>query len=154
MTTPSPAQTVQRLFPLPAEGKSAQAAALFADSVSFSIPHPPGLPWVPEVDSPDGMRTFFEPLGTRVRTKEFELRQVIAEGDDVVFHRPGRPLLGSRAQSGISPRRGPLGHPARFRGPDHLIGAGAAGAAPHPAPGAPTGNSRSGVEAAWAPSST
>ncbi|MFD6910798.1 nuclear transport factor 2 family protein [Streptomyces virginiae] len=84
MTTPSPAQTVQRLFPLPAEGKSAQAAALFADSVSFSIPHPPGLPWVPEVDSPDGMRTFFELLGTHVRTKEFELRQVIAEGDDVV----------------------------------------------------------------------
>ncbi|MGY4393508.1 nuclear transport factor 2 family protein [Streptomyces sp. TE12347] len=85
MTTPSPAQTVQRLFPLPAEGKSAQAAALFADSVSFSIPHPPGLPWVPEVDSPDGMRTFFELLGTHVRTKEFELRQVIAEGDDVVL---------------------------------------------------------------------
>ncbi|MFB6477311.1 nuclear transport factor 2 family protein [Streptomyces virginiae] len=85
MTTPSPAQTVQRLFPLPAEGKSAQAAALFADSVSFSIPHPPGLPWVPEVDSSDGMRTFFELLGTHVRTKAFELRQVIAEGDDVVL---------------------------------------------------------------------
>ncbi|MEJ8632820.1 MULTISPECIES: hypothetical protein [Streptomyces] len=49
MTAESPAQTVQRLFPLLAEGKSAEAA-LFADSVSFSIPHPPGIPWVPEVD--------------------------------------------------------------------------------------------------------
>ncbi|GGQ50148.1 MULTISPECIES: nuclear transport factor 2 family protein [Streptomyces] len=85
MTAESPAQTVQRLFPLLAEGKSAEAAALFADSVSFSIPHPPGIPWVPEVHSADGMRTFFELLGTHVRAKEFDLRQVIAEGDDVVL---------------------------------------------------------------------
>ncbi|KUM86806.1 MULTISPECIES: nuclear transport factor 2 family protein [Streptomyces] len=85
MTTESPAQTVQRLFPLLAEGKSAEAATLFADSVSFSIPHPPGIPWVPEVDSADGMRTFFELLQTHVRPKEFGLRQVIAEGADVVL---------------------------------------------------------------------
>ncbi|MEU5278861.1 nuclear transport factor 2 family protein [Streptomyces asoensis] len=85
MTAESPAQTVQRLFPLLAEGKSAEAAALFADSVSFSIPHPPGIPWVPEVHSADDMRTFFELLGTHVRAKEFDLRQVIAEGDDVVL---------------------------------------------------------------------
>ncbi|MBK3632855.1 nuclear transport factor 2 family protein [Streptomyces sp. MBT97] len=85
MTAESPAQTVQRLFPLLAEGKSAEAAALFADSVSFSIPHPPGIPWVPEVHSADGMRTFFELLGMHVRAKEFDLRQVIAEGDDVVL---------------------------------------------------------------------
>lgn len=85
MTAESPTQTVQRLFPLLAEGKSAEAAALFADSVSFSIPHPPGVPWVPEVDSADGMRTFFELLRTHVQAKEFELRQVIAEGDDVVL---------------------------------------------------------------------
>ncbi|MFF7560276.1 nuclear transport factor 2 family protein [Streptomyces pseudovenezuelae] len=85
MTTESPAQTVQRLFPLLAEGKSAEAATLFADSVSFSIPHPPGIPWVPEVDSADGMRTFFELLQTHVRPKEFDLRQVIAEGADVVL---------------------------------------------------------------------
>ncbi len=85
MTTESPAETVQRLFPLLAEGKSAEAAALFADSVSFSIPHPPGIPWVPVVDSAEGMRTFFELLRTHVQTKEFDLRQVIAEGDDVVF---------------------------------------------------------------------
>jgi uncharacterized protein len=85
MTGESPAQTVQRLFPLLAEGKTADAAALFADSVSFSIPHPPGIPWVPEVDSAEGMRTFFELLGTHVQPKEFDLRQIIAEGDDVVF---------------------------------------------------------------------
>jgi len=85
MTAESPAQTVQRLFPLLAEGKSAEAAALFADSVSFSIAHPPGIPWVPEVDSADGMRTFFELLATHVRAKELDLRHVIAEGDDVVF---------------------------------------------------------------------
>ncbi|MER6446424.1 hypothetical protein DEJ51_03200 [Streptomyces venezuelae] len=85
MTAPTPAQTVQSLFPLLAEGKSAEAAALFADRVSFSIPHPPGIPWVPEADSPDGMRTFFELLRTHVRAKEFELRQVVAEGDDVVL---------------------------------------------------------------------
>ena len=85
MTAESPAQTVQRLFPLLAEGKTADAAALFADSVSFSIPHPPGIPWVPEVDSADGMRTFFELLGTHVQPKEFDLRQVITEGDDVVL---------------------------------------------------------------------
>ncbi|MEU9228144.1 nuclear transport factor 2 family protein [Streptomyces massasporeus] len=85
MTTESPAQTVQRLFPLLAEGKSAEAAALFADSVSFSIPHPPGIPWVPEVDSAEGMRTFFDLLQTHVRAKEFDLRQIIAEGDDVVL---------------------------------------------------------------------
>jgi len=85
MTTESPAQTVQRLFPLLAEGKSAEAATLFADSVSFSIAHPPGIPWVPEVDSADGMRTFFELLQTHVRPKEFDLRQVIAEGADVVL---------------------------------------------------------------------
>lgn len=85
MTAESPAQTVQRLFPLLAEGKTADAAALFADSVSFSIPHPPGIPWVPEVDSAEGMRTFFELLGTHVQPKEFDLRQVIAEGDDVVL---------------------------------------------------------------------
>ncbi|MEU0897746.1 nuclear transport factor 2 family protein [Streptomyces massasporeus] len=85
MTTESPAQTVQRLFPLLAEGKGAEAAALFADSVSFSIPHPPGIPWVPEVDSAEGMRTFFDLLQTHVRAKEFDLRQIIAEGDDVVL---------------------------------------------------------------------
>jgi uncharacterized protein len=85
MTAESPAQTVQRLFPLLAEGKTADAAALFADSVSFSIPHPPGIPWVPEVDSAEGMRTFFELLGTHVQPKAFDLRQVIAEGDDVVL---------------------------------------------------------------------
>ncbi|MFE6826147.1 nuclear transport factor 2 family protein [Streptomyces sp. NPDC057690] len=85
MRAESPTQTVQRLFPLLAEGKSAEAAALFADSVSFSIPHPPGIPWVPRVDSADGMRTFFELLHTHVRAKEFDLRQIIAEGDDVVL---------------------------------------------------------------------
>ncbi|MEU9521657.1 nuclear transport factor 2 family protein [Streptomyces sp. NPDC048224] len=85
MTAESPTQTAQRLFPLLAEGRSGEAAALFADSVSFSIPHPPGIPWVPEVHSPAGMRTFFELLQTHVRTKEFELRQIIAEGDDVVL---------------------------------------------------------------------
>ncbi|GHH25593.1 nuclear transport factor 2 family protein [Streptomyces lanatus] len=85
MTAESPAQTVQRLFPLLAEGKSAEAAALFADSVSFSIPHPPGIPWVPEVDSAEGMRTFFDLLQTHVQAKELDLGQVIAEGDDVVL---------------------------------------------------------------------
>jgi ketosteroid isomerase-like protein len=85
MTAETPAQTVQRLFPLLAEGKSAEAAALFADSVSFSIPHPPGIPWVPEVDSAQGMRTFFELLQTHVQAKEFDLRQVVADGDDVVL---------------------------------------------------------------------
>ena len=85
MTAETPAQTVQRLFPLLAEGKSAEAAALFADSVSFSIPHPPGIPWVPEVDSPEGMRTFFELLQTHVQAKEFDLRQIIADGEDVVL---------------------------------------------------------------------
>lgn len=85
MTAESPAQTVQRLFPLLAEGRSAEAAALFADSVSFSIPHPPGIPWVPEVDSAEGMRTFFELLGTHVQGKEFDLHRTIAEGDDVVL---------------------------------------------------------------------
>ncbi|MGI5200579.1 nuclear transport factor 2 family protein [Spirillospora sp. CA-108201] len=85
MTTDSPVQTVQRLLSLIAEGKSAEASALFADSVSFSIPHPPGIPWVPEVDSAEGMRKFFELLQSHVRTREFDLRQVIAEGDDVVL---------------------------------------------------------------------
>lgn len=85
MTAESPKQTVQRLFPLLAEGKTEEAAALFADSVSFSIPHPPGIPWVPEVDSANGMQTFFDLLRTHVRPKEFDLRQVIAEGEDVVL---------------------------------------------------------------------
>ncbi|MFE9812001.1 nuclear transport factor 2 family protein [Streptomyces sp. NPDC005548] len=85
MTAESPARTVQRLFPLLAEGKNAEAAALFADSVSFSIPHPPGIPWVPAVDSAEGMRTFVDLLQTHVQAKEFDLRQVIAEGDDVVL---------------------------------------------------------------------
>ncbi|MFD0433251.1 nuclear transport factor 2 family protein [Streptomyces chartreusis] len=85
MTAESPAQTVQRLFPLLAEGRSEEAAELFADSVSFSIPHPPGIPWVPEVDSAQGMRTFFELLQAHVQAKEFDLRQVIAEDDDVVL---------------------------------------------------------------------
>ncbi|WP_371525139.1 nuclear transport factor 2 family protein [Streptomyces sp. NBC_01283] len=85
MTAESPAQTVQRLFPLLAEGKTAEAAALFADSVSFSIPHPPGIPWVPVVDSSEGMQTFFELLRTHVQPKEFDLQHVISEGDDVVL---------------------------------------------------------------------
>jgi len=85
MTDETPTQTVLRLFPLLAEGDSAGAAALFADSVSFSIPHPPGLPWVPEVDSAEGMRTFFDLLRTHVEAKEFELGQVVAEGEDVVL---------------------------------------------------------------------
>ncbi|MCX4852766.1 nuclear transport factor 2 family protein [Streptomyces canus] len=85
MPAESPTQTVQRLFPLLAEGRSAEAAALFADSVSFSVPHPPGIPWVPEVDSADGMRTFFELLQTHAQAKEFDLRQVVAEGEDVVL---------------------------------------------------------------------
>lgn len=85
MTTASPTATVQRLFPLLAEGRTAEAAALFADSVAFSIPHPPGIPWVPEVDSAEGMRTFFELLGAHVRPKEFSLDQIVAEGDEVVL---------------------------------------------------------------------
>ncbi|MGK5553657.1 nuclear transport factor 2 family protein [Actinomadura kijaniata] len=75
---------MQRLFSLLAEGKSAEVAELFADSVSFSIPHPPGIPWVPEVDSAEGMRTFFELLQTHVQARELDLHQIIAEGDDVV----------------------------------------------------------------------
>ncbi|MEV6104103.1 nuclear transport factor 2 family protein [Streptomyces sp. NPDC051940] len=85
MTTESPTQTVQRLFPLLAQGKTEEAAAMFADSVSFSIPHPPGIPWVPEVDSAAGMRTFFELLQTHVQPKEIDVHHVIAEGDHVVF---------------------------------------------------------------------
>ena len=85
MTAESPVQTVQRLFPLLAEGKAAEAAALFADSVSFSIPHPPGIPWVPEVSSADDMRTFFELLQTHVQAKQFDLHQIIAADDDVVL---------------------------------------------------------------------
>jgi ketosteroid isomerase-like protein len=85
MTTPSPAETVQSLFPLLAEGKLDDVVALFADSVSFSIPHPPGIPWVPEVDSPEGMRTFFELLGTHVQPKVFDLQQVISDGPEVVL---------------------------------------------------------------------
>ncbi|MZD10500.1 nuclear transport factor 2 family protein [Streptomyces sp. SID5785] len=81
----TPEETVRRLFPLLAEGRTAEAAALFADALSFSIPHPPGIPWVPEVDSADGMRTFFELLGRHVEAKEMELRQVVAAGDDVVL---------------------------------------------------------------------
>ena len=76
---------MQRLLPLLAEGKSAEAEALFADSVSFSIPHPPGIPWVPEVDSAEGMRTFFELLQTHVQGKELDLHQIITDGDDVVL---------------------------------------------------------------------
>ncbi|MFD3698858.1 hypothetical protein ACFWUZ_22380 [Streptomyces sp. NPDC058646] len=64
-------------------GNWKRAPTGFADSVSFSIPHPPGIPWVPEADSADGMRTFFELLQTHVQAKEFDLvRQVIAEGED------------------------------------------------------------------------
>ncbi|MFI0404767.1 nuclear transport factor 2 family protein [Actinomadura sp. 3N508] len=85
MTAESPTQTVQRMLTLLTEAGPAEAAALFADSVSFSIPHPPGIPWVPEVGSADGMRAFFELLGTHVRGKEFELRQIVAEGDDVIL---------------------------------------------------------------------
>ncbi|MFG3343538.1 nuclear transport factor 2 family protein [Streptomyces sp. NPDC048018] len=85
MTDASPATTVTRLFPLLAEGRTAEAAALFADSVSFSVPHPPGVPWVPEVDSADGMRTFFDLLRTHVRAERFDLRQVLVDGDDVVL---------------------------------------------------------------------
>ncbi|MEU8139611.1 nuclear transport factor 2 family protein [Streptodolium elevatio] len=85
MTAQSPAQVVQSLFPLLAAGESAEAAALFADSVSFSIPHPPGIPWVPEVDSAAGMKTFFELLQTHVQAKEFDLHHVIADGDHVVL---------------------------------------------------------------------
>ncbi|MCX4649881.1 MULTISPECIES: hypothetical protein [unclassified Streptomyces] len=57
MTAESPAQTVQRLFPPLADGKSAEAAALFADSVSFSIPHPPGIPWVRDIDTAFALHT-------------------------------------------------------------------------------------------------
>ncbi|MEV6005683.1 nuclear transport factor 2 family protein [Streptomyces sp. NPDC051976] len=85
MTAESPVQTVQRLFPLLAEGKAAEAATLFADSVSFSIPHPPGIPWVPEVSSADDMRTFFELLQTHVQAKQFDLHQIIAADEDVVL---------------------------------------------------------------------
>jgi uncharacterized protein len=85
MPAKAPAETVQRLFPLLAEGKSADAAALFADSVSFSIPHAPGIPWIPEVTSAEGMRTFFDLLGTHVSFKELEIHQVITEGEDVVL---------------------------------------------------------------------
>jgi ketosteroid isomerase-like protein len=53
--------------------------------VSFSIPHPPGIPWVPEVDSPEGIRTFFELLGTHVQPKVLDLHQVISDGSEVVL---------------------------------------------------------------------
>ena len=85
MTAETPKQTIQRLLPLLAHGTPAEVAALFADSVSFSIPHAPGIPWIPEVDSAEGMKTFFELLSTHVQGKEFDLHQIIAEGDDVVL---------------------------------------------------------------------
>jgi ketosteroid isomerase-like protein len=85
MTTETPAQTVQRLFPLLAEGRTAEAAALFADSVAFAIPHPAGIPWVPDVDSAAGMRTFFELLGTHVRPKSLDVHRIVADGEDVVL---------------------------------------------------------------------
>ncbi|MFB8272491.1 nuclear transport factor 2 family protein [Streptomyces sp. NPDC055955] len=40
---------------------------------------------MPEVDSAEGMRRFFELLQMHVEAKEFDLRQVIAEGDDAVL---------------------------------------------------------------------
>ncbi|PRY59996.1 nuclear transport factor 2 family protein [Glycomyces artemisiae] len=84
MSTSTPVQTVERLFPLLAEGRTAEAAALFADAVSFSIPHPPDVPWVPEVDSAEGMRAFFELLGEHVRPKQMDVRRIVADGEDVV----------------------------------------------------------------------
>jgi ketosteroid isomerase-like protein len=85
MPTETPVETVQRLLPLLAEGKTAEAAALFADSVSFAIPHAPGIPWIPEVTSAAGMQTFFDLLATHVGFKELGIHQVITDGEDVVL---------------------------------------------------------------------
>lgn len=85
MPPETPAQTVLSLFPLLGAGKAEEAAALFAPSVDFSIPHPPGIPWVPEVASAQDMQTFFELLGTHVEGKSLDVSQVLSDGDDVVL---------------------------------------------------------------------
>lgn len=84
MSTPTARELVERLFQYLAADDLQAAAALFAPSVDFSIPAAPGIPWIPQVDSPAGMLEFFSRVSTQLDRKKFEIGKVLADTEDVV----------------------------------------------------------------------
>lgn len=84
MSTSTTRELAEQLFQYLAADDLQTAAALFAPSVDFSIPSAPGIPWIPQADSPAGMLEFFSRLPTHLDRKKFEISKVLADTEDVV----------------------------------------------------------------------
>lgn len=84
VTSRTPSQLVTELFHHVATDDVSAAAALFADSVDFAVPAAPGVPWIPAVDSPEGMAEFFTLLPKHLDRRQFEVTKVLADDEDAV----------------------------------------------------------------------
>ncbi|GAA4978937.1 ketosteroid isomerase-like protein [Nonomuraea thailandensis] len=105
-------ELAEQLFQRLAADDLQTAAALFAPSVDFSIPGAPGIPWIPQADSPAGMLEFFSRLPTHLDRKKFEISKVRADTEDVV-------VLGHLISQGPHHR---AGHRQSFRAPPQCAG--------------------------------
>ena len=81
----TPTEVVLEVMRLVGAGEHQAAAALFADTVDFSVTHAPGLPWVPEVRARADMVQFFDLLSEHVVIEELALETTVSEGNEVVL---------------------------------------------------------------------
>ncbi|WP_019818593.1 nuclear transport factor 2 family protein [Saccharomonospora saliphila] len=84
-TTTTPEDVVREVFRRDGAGDLDGAAALFAPSVDFAIPGAPDIPWIPDADSPEGMREFFRRLHDQLSRESFDITHTLTDGDDVVL---------------------------------------------------------------------
>ena len=84
MTVPTARELAESLFRYLGIGDLPAAAALFAPAVDFAIPSAPGIPWIPQVDSPAGMLEFFTRLPIHLEQKKLEIGKILADDEDAV----------------------------------------------------------------------
>jgi uncharacterized protein len=83
--TLTPTDVVFEALRLVGSGDHDAAAAVFADTVDFSIAHAPGIPWIPDVRSGADMAVFFAQLAEHVEIEELDVHTTVSQGDDVVL---------------------------------------------------------------------
>lgn len=77
-------EQVELFLSLLGQGDTERAAALFADSVDFQIPHDEAIWWIPPVSTRAELRAFFAGLGTHLLTESFDVDRILVDGDDAV----------------------------------------------------------------------
>jgi ketosteroid isomerase-like protein len=77
-------ETVQRVFQAFGRGDIPGVLALLAEDVLWFFPGPPAIPFAGERRGHEGATQFFQTLGGAVEFEQFEVRELVAQGDKVV----------------------------------------------------------------------